>query len=322
MRHTSDPVELIRNTNPVPDAHQLPDETQASFEALFEEIIGMEQHEPTTTTRDHHRPRIGRIAAVAAAFLVVSAGVAVAAGVFSPDPEDVAMLEEEGKQESEAHMEGWRPGLRTESVWCMYDLNAGADTPVSEFPVGEPLTMEALLAECRTGNDVGRNQKAAPVDFTLCRATFTDQMYNDRIAQDERFNVVEGDLSTERPGFPVVLAWDTDCESTVLETSLAVDLVPFESLDVVNHAREIEVGLRADALQSCLTKDEATQAAIAARAELGEEWLLIDMKLDGTVECYAVDLEPQWGTISTMGRDDPAPADAGSTGTTQPPTDN
>lgn len=323
MRHTSDPVELIRNTNPVPDAHQLPDETQTYFEALFEEIIGMEQHEPTTTTRNHHRPRIGRIAALAAAFLVVSAGVAVAAGVFSPDPEDVAMLEEEGKQGAEVHMEGWRPALRTESVWCMYDLNTGADTPVSEFPLGEPLTMEALLAECGTGNDVARNLEAEPTEYTLCRATFTDQTYRDRIAQDERFSIIEGDLSVDRPGFPVVLAWEANCDTTTLETSFQVDLAPLTSLDDLNHAREVEVGLKADALESCLTRDEADQAARAARAELGDSWLLIDMNLDGAVDCYAVDLEPQWGTVAVMGQNDGTSAgENATTQSTAPPADS
>lgn len=321
MRHRSDPVQLIRNTNPVPDAHQLPDETQASFEALFEEIIGME-HQQSTTTRTRRRPRIGRIAALAAAFLVLSAGVAIAAGVFSPDPEDVALVEEQAEVGFDSHDLGWRPALRTESVWCMYDLATGADTPVSEFPLGEPLTMEALLAECGAGNDVARNLDVEPSEYTLCKATFTDATYRDRIAEDDRFEIIEGDLSAERPGFPVVLAWDTNCEDTTLETSFDVDLAPLASLDELNHAREVEVGLKADALESCLTRNEADQGARAARTELGDSWLLIDMKLGGAVDCYAVDLEPQWGTIAVIGRDDGTSADDDSTNPTTPPADS
>jgi hypothetical protein len=321
MRHKSDPIELIRNTNPVPDAHQLPDETQASFEVLFEEILGMEHQ--STPLDTHKRPKLGRIAALAAVFLVVSAGVAVAAGVFSPDPKDVALLEDEAEVGFESHELGWRPALRTESVWCMYDLSTGADTPVSEFPLGEPLTMEALLAECGTGNDVARNLEAEPTEYTLCRATFTDQTYRDRIAQDKRFNIIEGDLSADRPGFPVVLAWETNCQTTTLETSFQVDLAPLTSLDDLNHAREVEVGLKADALESCLTRDEADEAARAARAELGDSWLVIDMNLDGAVDCYAVDLEPQWGTVAVIGQDDGTSADENvTTQSTAPPADS
>lgn len=319
MRHIVDPVELIRNHNPVPDAHQLPDEFRASMAAIFEEIIGMEHQESTRTSS--RRPRIGRIAALTAAFLILTAGVAIATGVFAPDPRDVSLLEDEAEQGFESHELGWRPALRTERVWCMYDLSTGADTPVSEFPLGEPLTMEALLAECGTGNDVARNLEAEPTDYTLCRATFTDQTYQDRIAQDDRFTVVEGDLSTSRPGFPVVLAWDTSCETTALETSFEVDLAPLMSLDDLNHAREIEVGLKADALKSCLTREEADGAARSARTELGEGWLLIDMNLDAPVACYAVELEPQWGTIAVIGRDDGTPADSSETEATEPPTE-
>lgn len=321
MRHTSDPVELIRSTNPVPDAHQLPDETQASFEALFEEIIGME-HNELTTTRTHHRSRIGRIAALAAAFVVLSAGVAIAAGVFNPDPKDVAVVENQTELGFESHELGWRPALRTESVWCMYDLSTGADTPVSEFPLGEPLTMQALLAECGTGNDVARNLGTEPSEYTLCKATFTDETYRDRIAQDERFTIIEGDLSADRPGFPVVLAWQANCENTELETSTQVDLAPLSSLDDLNHAREVEIGLKADALESCLTRDEADQAARNSRTALGDGWLLIDMKLDGPVDCYAVEVEPEWATIAVIGRDDATQAGEDSTHPTAPPTNN
>jgi hypothetical protein len=315
MRHTVDPVELIRSNNPVPDAHQLPDETQASFEALFEEIIGMEHQEPTPTA-SYRRPRIGRIAALAAAFLVVSAGVAIAAGVFNPDPADLATIEIDGAQASEVHIDGWRPELKTEAVWCMYDARSGADTMVSEFPLGEPLTTEALLAECGTGNDVARGQDAPPAEFTLCEATFTDQSYQQRISADDRFNIIEGDLEGERPGFPVVLAWDTDCAPTQLDTSWDVELAPLDSLDDINQAREVEVGLRAAALDSCLSLDEARAIAASARAELGEAWLLLDFEPEVTSDCYTVDVDLQWGTIMAQGRDDGTPA--GPDDTTEP----
>ncbi len=322
MRHKVDPVELIRDHNPVPDAHQLPDEpNSASAEALFEAIIGMQDNTPIPI-RTPSRSKIGRIAALAAAFLVVSAGAAVAAGVFSPDPEDVATIEEEGEQRALAHVEGWRPELQTESVWCMYDLQSGAQTPVSKFPLGEPLTTEVLLAECATGNDVARNEARVPTDFTPCQATFTDQAFSDRLAQDERFEILVGDPSAERPGFPVVLAWDAECAETTLETSSAVKLTSLQSLDDVNQARDIEIGLKAAAIRACLTKDEANAIAQTARADLGRAWLVIDMGLDAPGGCYDFQLDPQWGTIGVVGRFDGTQNDETSTPTTAPPTNN
>jgi hypothetical protein len=307
MRHRNDPVELIRNTNPVPDAHQLPDETQASFEALFEEIIGMEHQEPTTT-RNHHRPRIGRITALAAAFVVLSAGVAIAAGIFNPDPADVATIEDDGAQSADVHLDGWRPELKTEAVWCMVDEDSGADTMASEFPLGDPLTMEILLAECSTGNDVARNLDSPPTDFTVCEATFTDQSYQERISVDDRFNVVEGDLAGDRPGFPVVLAWKADCATTQLDTSWDVDLAPLESLDDINQAREAEVTVRATALNACLSIAEARAMAASSKAELGAAWLLVEYEPEAASDCYTVDIDLQWGTIMAISRDDGTPA--------------
>lgn len=76
MRHTVDPIDLIRDRNPVPGAHQLPDGPEsASTEALFEEIIGMDQ----TTTRTNRRPG-RRVLLIAAAIVALSA---VAAGTIA-----------------------------------------------------------------------------------------------------------------------------------------------------------------------------------------------------------------------------------------------
>lgn len=315
MRH-QDPVDLIRDRNPVPDAHQLPDgPNSASTEALFEEIIGMEDQKISHI----RRPRLGRVTALAAAFLVVSAGAAIAAGVFDPDPADVATIEEAGEEGAAVHFPGWRPALRTEAVWCMYDLSTGAATQVSEFPLGDPLTKDALLAECATGNDVARNQDVPPTEFTLCEGTFTEAEYVNRITQDDRFNIIEGDLTTERPGFPVVLAWEADCTTTTLQTSFAIDLAPMTSLDEVNKARETEIGVKATAIDKCLARPEADALARDTRATLGESWLLLDYNLDGPVDCYRVDIEPDWGVIGVIGLDDANTQQE--TPTTAPPED-
>jgi hypothetical protein len=317
MRH-QDPVDLIRDRNPVRDAHQLPDgPNSASAEALYEEIVGTGDQEPTTM----RRLRLRRVAALAAAFLVVSAGVAVATGVFSPDPADVETLVEDGRQGAEVHLPGWRPALKTEAVWCMYDLETGADTTVGEFPVGEEMTIDHLLAECGSGNDVGRSQEVTPTDFTLCEATFTDEEYAENFPL-MGLTILEGDLDQAGPGFPVVLAWQADCETTILETSFAVNLTPMESLDGINRRRELEIGLKAASLQTCLTETEAKDMAEAARTELGTSWLLVDTNEPAPpTECHEVFLFPHWGFIDFGGRDEPQPTDT-ETPTTPPPSDN
>ncbi len=298
-----DPVHLIQSHNPVPDAHQLPDgPCSASGEALFEEIIGMQDH---TTTSTRQRPRMGRVAALAAALLVLTAGGAIAAGVFSPDPEDVATIVDDGQQQAPAHLERWRPSLRSEGVWCMYDLTTGAATYVSEYPLGDPLTMDVLLAECATGNDVVRNQDGIPTEFTLCEATVTEQGYSDRIDQDEYFVILEGDPAAEHPGFPVVLAWDTECEATTLETSSPVNLVTMQSLDDINRARQVEIGLKASGIEACLTKAEAVTMAQQTRSQLGDSWLVMDFTFSRPAECHTVDIDLEWGTIGVWAKENP-----------------
>lgn len=319
-----DPLHLIRSSNPVPDAHLLPDGPySASAEALYEEIIGMQDNNTTPRSR---RPRIRRVAALAAALLVLTAGGAIAAGVFSPDPADVATIIESGDEAAGAHLDGWRPSLRSEGVWCMYDLETGAATQVTDYPLGDPLTMEVLLAECATGNDVARNQDGIPTDFTLCEATITEQGYNDRIDQDEHFVIVEGDPRGTHPGFPVVLAWETNCADTTLHTSTPVDLAPMQSLDDINRAREIEIGLKASGIESCLTKDEAVATAQQTRSQLGDSWLVMDFTSLMPGECHQVEIDLEWGTIGVWTKEDPTtqqPAPGARTtrppDTTQPP---
>ncbi len=261
--------------------------------------------EDQTTTSTRRRPRLGRVAALAAAFLVLTAGGAIAAGVFSPDPKDVATIVDNSEQEAAFHSEGWRPVLASEGVWCMYDPATGSATYVSEYPLGDPLTMDVLLAECATGNDVARNQDGVPTEFTLCEATITEQGYRDRMDQDEHFVVLAGDPMGEHPGFPVVLAWDAECDTTTLETSTPVDLVAMQSLDGINRAREVEIGLKASGIESCLSNAEAIAMAQQTRDQLGDSWLVVDFGFDEMAECHSVDIDLEWGTIGVWAKDNP-----------------
>lgn len=269
-------------------------ETPAARWAL-ERILETPRHpEPT-------RPysRRGLVAVLATAVLL-TAGVAAAAGIFSPDPADVETILDEYEGAADVHLPGWRPGLRTESVWCMYGPSEGAATQASEYPLDQALTPELLIAECATGNDVARNQEVNPQVFTVCTGTMSDASYRERLASTGE-TVLAGDLDGPRPGFPVVLAWAADCASTRLETSWEVELASLDSLDHVNLAREVEVGLKAIALDRCLTREEADELARAARQRLGEEWLLVEVPFEVTPNCHVVQLDLEWAMVAVWG---------------------
>jgi hypothetical protein len=75
MRRTSDPFELIRLANPIPDPDRMPDEPDmASTEALVEEIIGMTNTGSRTRTRTK---RLRRTLLATATIVVVGASVAI-----------------------------------------------------------------------------------------------------------------------------------------------------------------------------------------------------------------------------------------------------
>ena len=85
MRRSSDPFELIRLANPVPNPDLMPDEPDAaSVEALVEEIIGM------TDTRSRTRAKRLRRTLVAAATILLLGATAAIGGVFGggnlPEP--------------------------------------------------------------------------------------------------------------------------------------------------------------------------------------------------------------------------------------------
>lgn len=79
MRRTSDPFELIRLANPIPDPDRMPDEPDmASAEALVEEIIGMNN----TGSRTRNRGTRLRRTLLAAATILLLGATAAIGGVF------------------------------------------------------------------------------------------------------------------------------------------------------------------------------------------------------------------------------------------------
>jgi hypothetical protein len=220
------------------------------------------------------------------------------------DDDDLAVFEQMRAEGESAHSEGWRPSLLTESVWCMYRDGSGVDTSVSSFPIDEDLTLEAIDVECRTENDAVRNLDTSPTQFTFCRGVFGEEAYSAWTTSE--FRVVEGSLTAERPGFPVVLGWASDCVSERLDSSLTVRLTTDLSLEDVNRARQIEIAVTGATNAQCFTYEQASTLAKAAWVELGEAWLLTEQTglltdLDGA--CYQPDIDLQWGAVYVGGND-------------------
>ena len=293
MRHKSDPVELIRNSNPVPDAHQLPDATATSFEALFEEIIGMKDQatKPTGTRQQRSRPKrrtTRRVVLLAAAFLVATASMAGAAmTLLQPDPEQAAVVDEVfDPMRGEIHPLDWRPDLQAEQTKC---LLPGADEFVQErlasiasnFPLEERLTVEHLATACTDGNAY-----ASENGYTAAGA---------EVCVDDGGRYVD----------PTVVIDGTDCALA------SPDLRPITEQDLadLNEMRAIEVALLAVPSENgCPTFDDARQWVTSQVDQLALSLNIVEGD-QGSDVCYrgTVTWSLDQVNIESVG---PAPADS------------
>lgn len=245
-------------------------------------------------------PWRGRVIVAVAGLMAVSGAGALAAGVFEPDPADLAVILEDAEPRREVHLDGWRPELTSETIVCAYEGGAGAVTSASEFPLDEPLTAAAITAECTDGNDTVRSgEAAAPQETTLCGGTLAVEDVEERLASlDAR--VLAGSLEGERPRFPVVLGWQADCADVQLGGAPPMELHPLDSLDEINTARAVELRSKAAALQECLTHERAQELAERGHQRLGPGWLLID-EARPDAACHEVWVEAQEGWITIVG---------------------
>lgn len=257
-------------------------------------------------TRDHTRVPRKRAVTLIAAVIMMLGSVAVAAGVFEPDPENVSSIldEAEDGDRYSVHTEGWRPNLRSEQVWCAYDSGVVGSTRTFDFDLDQPMTEDHLIDACTQGPDQHRAAHGdVPDDFTVCEAYAPTGEIQRAIDTPARgWQNVTGDLSAERPGFPVVLGWDApDCGDVSLDTnSPPLELRSWTSMDGVNTARELEIALTAAALNGCLSEADALALANEARDRLHGEWLLVEHR--ASIECHRVWLDPQMGILEIGGR--------------------
>ena len=261
------------------------------------------------TTTESVRPRGRRTRAVAvlvAAVMTLSTG-AVASGLFQPDPQDLDTLVADAAEHAEVHLPGWRPVLRAETVWCFYDSSTHVDTLVSDFPLDEPLTKDLIATECTSGNDMLRSGMAGPPgEMTFCAARISDEAYQHRV-DERREPLLAGDLSRATPLVPVVLGWQAVCEQVDLDISPAMSLSPLTQTDIdrINRVREVEVTLRATAMQQCISYDEAIETAGQIRDRLDGEWPLVHgTGVDGNTTCHQLWID-EWGLLSLQGRTEP-----------------
>lgn len=245
--------------------------------------------------------------AVALGAMMLTSAVAVASVIFQPEPEDVASILAEAEEAGRyaVHTEGWRPTLRTEEVWCAYEDGTVGSTRSTEFELDEEMIERDLIDACADGPDEARHRHLdTEIDYTLCEGTGDPQDLRQLLA-DEAFAgpILQGDITQNRPGFPVLLGWDADCaETTIDTTNPPVMLRDLPSLVAANRAREVEIGLTAAALQDCLTLKQAEAMARQADAELQGDWVIMEMPHrqgggdDG--HCRRVWLDPHRGVMT------------------------
>lgn len=246
------------------------------------------------TIRPRTRPRRLVVASTAAAVMVATSVGALATGVFNPDPADVTTILDDADAIADLHIEGWRPELSAEGVWCVYDDGSQISTLASDFPLDQPLTVDALVAVCTDGNDLVRGMPSPPTDTTVCGATLTDEEVEQRLAAAGLASATVTD-GGQRHRFPVVLGWRADCATVDLGDASTVHLSPLTSLDQINEVREIEIGLKA-AASECLTQDEAFALAEEARDRLAAQWQVVD-EAETDVRCHQVWLDPAAGFL-------------------------
>ncbi len=251
------------------------------------------------------------------------AGLTIDPSWLTVDDDDFAVFEAIADSSAEVHGAGWRPSLRTEAVWCLHEGGPGADTRASDFPILEDLTIEALTTTCATGNDSARNLETPPETLTVCRGVFADSAYEEWVGSGE-YTVVAGDIDGTHPGFPVVLGWQSDCLSEVLDTTQEVVLTDDLALDQINHARQLEIAVTSASHTNCFDYQQANALADEVRAILGTNWLrveftAVDPNLAGY--CYQPLIDLQFGAIFVIATESPITENTG-TSTTLPPDAN
>lgn len=229
------------------------------------------------------------------------------------DPDDLAAF-----NEIPLPGNGERAPLNSETIWCFYEDAPPIEARVTGIAVDEPVTADALTATCATAPDSETELELSSNSMTVCRGVLDDAAYQTWASSDES-TIVSGDIASSKPGFPVILGWQSDCISESLETTPnAVTLTPDLSIGAINHARQLELAVVGAAIRNCLSHDQSEALTAAVVTELGQDWMHVALSSPPTVgACYQPFIDQRWGwVLNELVRGE----QAGPTGTTVAPT--
>lgn len=240
--------------------------------------------------------RRGSMAGLVAAAVLASAG-AVAAGVAMsrPDPQQSAQVKRDFSSQAQLHLQGWRPELDAERVWCLFPQTEGPlNTFASQFPLDGTLTSERLALGCTEANDWAQKLTQDGVGpFSVSTATMC---------------VIEGGSYPEA----VVGVGGIDCTSTPIhELVPGVDAPVYkytdarpmttEDLEQLNFMRAVEVAVLAvPADDSCPSSEKAAEWAQARLQEFAINDLQV-RKVDEGPGCYRGRISWPTGSSSDAG---------------------
>lgn len=194
--------------------------------------------------------------------------------------------------------EGGRAPLRSEMIWCFYDDARPVEAHVAGVAVDQPMSWDALTKTCATETDVAAETEATQQMMTVCRGVLDPSEYEEWAAAAE-MTVIAGDPEAAKPGFPVVLGWESDCVSESLESNPEVVLTADLSLEMINKIRELELAVVAASIEHCLSYDESEALVSAVVAELEPSY--VHTSLAGGREmgdgCFRPFIDQQWGWV-------------------------
>ena len=195
--------------------------------------------------------------------------------------------------------DGERASLRSETVWCFYEEGRPIETRVSGVAVDQPISADDLTSTCATDADSTASDLSTD-SMTVCRGVFDPAFYQEWASSGE-YTVISGGVEGSHPGFPVILAWQADCNTQTVTSHPTITVTDDLSLEAVNRARQLELAAVAAAIQNCLSYDESQALASAIAGELGQQWMHTSMSgSDGlTGGCFQPFIDQQWGWVFT-----------------------
>jgi hypothetical protein len=183
------------------------------------------------------------------------------------------------------------------------------------------VTAEQLISTCADHPEMTTDDGQSTTVGTVCRGVIAESAYQEFVAAGQ-WDITPEDIAYSRPGFPVILTWDSDCVSESLESNPPINLTPDLSLDTLNRTRELELAVRGASLLQCLSGDQADALTDAIVEELGDDWMREPGPVGAnpasdelmTAGCYQPFIDQQWGFVFyDIVRDAPDPQTTEST---------